>query len=629
MYFARMRATRYWPLAAGAGLLCAGRSLRRGRAPDEAAALARRRCSARRSSLLFAAFVVRRAACCRLAAARRARRLVRASRLVVDAARPLVGLREPRARLSALRAGRALARRPDAATLAVGLAVLLGAVAVWALLGKVPSLPGSTRRRSPAPDRAAARPGRLWNQLALLGDFALPLGLWLAGRRRIVGSLLAFVLDRRARPHLLARRARRRGPRRRALVRLRDERLDAFGDAGRRGVCRRRPSSGRRVRAARDHERRRELAHDARHDGVVFGVVLARRAAASTAALARVPRPRDGAGLSPRAARCRRRRRGRRDRGRRSLKGGAAWRSFTSSTEVANGAGRFGVGGLELPLGLVAAGLAGLQPPQLDGDGRGLVPAHEPALPPSSARHRDRAARPAGPVPQRDGDRRAPLLLAGDGAGAPARLAAAPRAGAGAGARAARVSRCTRSSTSTGTTSPSPAPAFLVAGALAGRARAASGASRPSRCSPAAGAALAAFGALLLPWLGHRWSGQAQAALGRPAHAATLATPRASCSTRCSIDPSSRWRFDARAAGQAGARVRLLRRGDAAAAREPETWQAAGLFALASGCSAARVRQPRALHGARPVRAGRPTAARSTTRALKLVNAGEGAVLAT
>ena len=39
------------------------------------------------------------------------------------------------------------------------------------------------RRRTPA------RPGRLWNQLALLGDFALPLALW---RRRLAGTLLAY-----------------------------------------------------------------------------------------------------------------------------------------------------------------------------------------------------------------------------------------------------------------------------------------------------------------------------------------------------------------------------------------------------------------------------------------------------
>ena len=70
--------------------------------------------------------------------------------------------------------------------LAAGLAALLGAVAVWALLGKVlPPVydygaPGVARLRGPV---------GLWNQLALLGDFALPLALW---RKRLSGTLLAF-----------------------------------------------------------------------------------------------------------------------------------------------------------------------------------------------------------------------------------------------------------------------------------------------------------------------------------------------------------------------------------------------------------------------------------------------------
>ena len=70
--------------------------------------------------------------------------------------------------------------------LALALAALLGAVAVWALAAKVlPVLydygpPGVTRLRSPV---------GLWNQLALLGAFALPLALW---RRRLGGTLLAY-----------------------------------------------------------------------------------------------------------------------------------------------------------------------------------------------------------------------------------------------------------------------------------------------------------------------------------------------------------------------------------------------------------------------------------------------------
>lgn len=73
--------------------------------------------------------------------------------------------------------------------LAYGLAAVLGAVALWSLGGKVfpfaaqPVIGVTSRLDSPV---------GLWNQLALLGDFALPLALWLAGRRRVLGTLLAF-----------------------------------------------------------------------------------------------------------------------------------------------------------------------------------------------------------------------------------------------------------------------------------------------------------------------------------------------------------------------------------------------------------------------------------------------------
>lgn len=72
--------------------------------------------------------------------------------------------------------------------LALGLAGLLGAVCVWALAAKV----------SPALYEDYGRIARLrapvgyWNALALLGDIALPLGLWLAGRRRTAGTLLVY-----------------------------------------------------------------------------------------------------------------------------------------------------------------------------------------------------------------------------------------------------------------------------------------------------------------------------------------------------------------------------------------------------------------------------------------------------
>ena len=70
--------------------------------------------------------------------------------------------------------------------LALGLAALLGAVAVWALLTRVAPSLGDVS--TPFGDRLRAPVG-LWNQLALLGCFALPLALW---RKRLEGTLLAY-----------------------------------------------------------------------------------------------------------------------------------------------------------------------------------------------------------------------------------------------------------------------------------------------------------------------------------------------------------------------------------------------------------------------------------------------------
>ncbi len=74
------------------------------------------------------------------------------------------------------------------------LALVLGAVVVWALAGKVfPGLYADYERTA----RLRAPVG-YWNALALLGDFALPLGLWAASRRahrasaRVGGVLLVY-----------------------------------------------------------------------------------------------------------------------------------------------------------------------------------------------------------------------------------------------------------------------------------------------------------------------------------------------------------------------------------------------------------------------------------------------------
>jgi tetratricopeptide (TPR) repeat protein len=77
---------------------------------------------------------------------------------------------------------------PRTRELALGLAAVLGAVAAWSLAGKVvPALYGDYGRVA----RLRAPVG-IWNQLALLGDYALPLALWLAWSRRVAGALLAY-----------------------------------------------------------------------------------------------------------------------------------------------------------------------------------------------------------------------------------------------------------------------------------------------------------------------------------------------------------------------------------------------------------------------------------------------------
>ena len=82
--------------------------------------------------------------------------------------------------------GTYLARRIG--QLALGFAGLLGAVCVWSLAAKVvPALHEDYGRIA-----RLVGPVGYWNALALLGDIALPIGLWLAGRSRIAGTLLVY-----------------------------------------------------------------------------------------------------------------------------------------------------------------------------------------------------------------------------------------------------------------------------------------------------------------------------------------------------------------------------------------------------------------------------------------------------
>ena len=102
--------------------------------------------------------------------------------VVVDRAGPLLGGVRPPARLrSVALLGLVATRAPrPARTAAAGLALLLGLVLAWALLGKViPSL---------FPDGARVarlrNPVGYWNSLALVAATAVPFGLWAACSRR-------------------------------------------------------------------------------------------------------------------------------------------------------------------------------------------------------------------------------------------------------------------------------------------------------------------------------------------------------------------------------------------------------------------------------------------------------------
>ncbi|HZT90837.1 MAG TPA: O-antigen ligase family protein [Gaiellaceae bacterium] len=129
------------------------------------------------------------------------------------------------------------------------------------------------------------------------------------------------------------------------------------------------------------------------------------------------------------------------------------------------------------------------------------------------------------------------------------------------------------------------APAFVAAGALAGEPRLRRVA--PSGALVAAGAAVALFLALLMPWLGHRWEGQALSASldARSAPRALSLANRA-----LSVDPFiaaayADKAFAAESLGESPRTVFAYYR--AAVRREPANpfwWQLAGDYALSQRC---------------------------------------------
>jgi hypothetical protein len=128
------------------------------------------------------------------------------------------------------------------------------------------------------------------------------------------------------------------------------------------------------------------------------------------------------------------------------------------------------------------------------------------------------------------------------------------------------------------------APAFLVAGALAGRPPPYRRVS-PFAALGAAGVALLAFCALLLPWLGQRWSDQAAAA-ANPAKAVTLAQ------RALSVDPflvEPYW-WESDNVSSPGRQLGLLAKATRVQPQNAQTWLIKARWELSYGCPRAALK---------------------------------------
>ena len=282
-----------------------------------------------------------------------------------------------------------------------GFAALLGAVCAWTLAGKaLPWLYEDYERVA----RLRAPIG-YWNALALLGAVALPIGLCLATRRRVPGTLLVFgwmvalALTYSRGGVIVAVLAVAAWI---ALSRAWAEALATLVAAGLPAAV----VIG--IALTLDGVTKDGQSHSTRvSDGAIFGlVVLAGLGAAALLARIEPPEPTDAvrraalALVAVVAAAV--------------IVVGAVharswWDSFTSPTvaELPNSPNRFTEAGAELPLDVVEPGLARLEGASRRRHRRRLVPLHEPALPHDERRPDDRAAQPARAVPDRDGRRRA------------------------------------------------------------------------------------------------------------------------------------------------------------------------------------------------------------------------------
>jgi hypothetical protein len=449
--------------------------------------------------------------------------------------------------------------------LALGLAAVLGAVVAWSLLGKIvpplyPDYGRIARLRGPV---------GLWNQLALLADFALPLALWRRGRS---GTLLAFgwivaLLLTYSRGGVLTATVVVV-----AYFAFADERLEraatflaAVVPAGivvalafaLPGITSDPTSSSTRWR-----------------DGLIFGVLLAAGAAAALA-LERLPRPRD----TPRL--------------RRALialgvlgaiaviaVGALKAGSFGSTDSLGNSGGRFTSGSSNFRTVWWQQALDGWRPRKLTGTGAGSF--HLTNLQYRET-YLDETVEPHSlPLQMLSETGLVGLLLILLAAAFLLRHSLRRRGHELALALVLPAYLLHSLIDVDWDFAAVSAPAFLVAGALAGRVPL-------RRVSPfatlgTAGVAAVAFGALLLPWLGNRWADDALgAATARPADAVRLAD-RALSADPLLVEPY--W-AKADAAIELGERQRAFAYFVDAVDREPknpQTWLQAGEYALSNRC---------------------------------------------
>ena len=446
--------------------------------------------------------------------------------------------------------------------LALGLMVLLGAVVVWSLLAKVlPPLYDDYGRVA-----RLRGPVGLWNQLALLGDFALALALWRKGR---AGTLLAY-----AWLVALALTYSRGGLGVAVLVVcawlvLSDERIESGATL----VAAALPASvvvaiafalpGVTSDGQSTATRWR--------DGLVLGVLLLAGAAAA-AALARAPRPRDTPAL------------------RRALYAAGALAlvaavvgavlaagSFTSSSPVESGSGRYTSAGSNFRWEWWQQAWHGFQHARLAGTGAGAF--HVTNLQYRSS-FLDETTEPHSLPLQ---------FLSETGIVGLVLLVAAVAVLVRPGWRrrghelalalflpAYLVHSLIDVDWDFVAVS---APAFVAAGALAGR-------PAVRRVGPfgllaAGGAALFAFAVMLLPWLGARWADQALVA--SPAHAVELAD-RAHSVDPLLVDPLWAKAFAAATLNEPRRAFQYYVQAVDREPRNPQTWRLAGEYAFSLRC---------------------------------------------